>query len=701
MNLNVILSFLAAIMAAGIMLLALHKDSKSFVQRVFELGMLLFVLEAGLNCLAYFEANIAKFLFWYKFQFIISTLLSAVWLLFSICYARSNYREQISKWKWVLILVFVFNTSMALPFQGSFFSGNPVLIGPSEIFVRLGWSGYLWYFISVIIGVLILMNLERTFRHATGHMRWQTKFMFIGVASIFGIRLFLDSHALLFNGIDFGLVPIDMGAFLIAGVLILRSLFRGKPLNASLQLSHQFLYSSFTILIVGIYFVVVSVVAWLALHFDWIRSFHIAIFLIFVAIVGIATLLVSDRLRISRKRFISRHFKRPIYNYQRIWEDFTARTATLTKVEDLCNAIVNMVSSNLEILSVTIWIINEKTEQMRFGASTVFTLEQANQLQLSEDQGTALIQALSDENRILDLDSQSDEWVKNLKSSFSGDTKEARVRYCVPLRTHNQLIGIMMLSEKIYYESLTFEDTELLKTIADQAAAALLNLRLSESLRQIKELEAFQAMSAFFMHDLKNLASKLSLVTQNLPIHIDNPEFRTEAFRIISQSVSKINDMSTRLSLLSQKLELAFRKTDLNEFVAATISEMKKFVEAAILQRLDSVPLIQIDQEQIHKVLENLIMNANDAVSENGKIAVETSHNEKWVQIVVRDNGSGMTKEFIDKDLFRPFRTTKKKGMGIGLFHCKTIVEAHGGRIEVESAEGEGTLFRVLLPLIR
>ena len=601
MNLSLILSFLATIMAAGIMLLALYKDSKSFVQRVFALGMLLFVFEEGLSGFAYYETTTTQLLFWYKVQLIISTLLTAVWLLFSICYARSNYTEQVSKWKWVLISVFVLSASMVLLFQGSFFYGNPVFIGSSEIFIRLGWSGYLWHIISVIIGVLILMNLERTFRHATGHMRWQTKFMFIGIGSIFGIRLFLDSHVLLFRGIDLGLAPIDMGAFLISGVLILRALFRGKPLNASLQLSHQFLYSSFTILIVGIYFVVVSVVAWLALHFDWIRSFHIAVFLIFVAIVGIATLLVSDRLRISRKRFISRHFKRPVYNYQRIWEDFTARTATLTKVEDLCHAIVNMVSSNLEILSVTIWIIDEKREQMRFGASTVFTLKQADQWQLSEDQGTALILALSNEDRLLDLENRSDEWLGNLKDSVSGDTKEARVRYCVPLRTHDQLIGIMMLSEKIYYESLTFEDTELLKTMADQAAAALLNLRLSEKLRQVKELEAFQAMSAFFMHDLKNLASKLSLVTQNLPIHIDNPEFRTEAFRIISQSVLKINDMSTRLTLLSQKLELRFRKMDLNEFVAATIAEMQQFVESPISQKLNAVPLIQMDQEQIHR----------------------------------------------------------------------------------------------------
>ncbi len=94
-------------------------------------------------------------------------------------------------------------------------------------------------------------------------------------------------------------------------------------------------------------------------------------------------------------------------------------------------------------------------------------------------------------------------------------------------------------------------------------------------------------------------------------------------------------------------------------------------------------------------------MNANDASGEGEQITVATRCRENWAEISVRDNGCGMSREFIEKSLFRPFQTTKKQGMGIGLYHCKTIVEAHGGRIEVESEEGRGTTFRVLLPMMR
>jgi putative PEP-CTERM system histidine kinase len=222
---------------------------------------------------------------------------------------------------------------------------------------------------------------------------------------------------------------------------------------------------------------------------------------------------------------------------------------------------------------------------------------------------------------------------------------------------------------------------------------------MAEQMRQKKEMEAFQTMSSFFMHDLKNLASKLSLVTRNLPVHIDNPEFRADALRTITQSVSKINTMSSRLSLLSRKLELTCKETDLNDLVAVAVSDIKNFVGVPLSQNLSKVPPLSIDSEQIHKVIENLLINANDAVGQDGRISVSTSCNENWAELAIGDNGCGMSREFIEKSLFLPFQTTKKQGMGIGLYHCKTIIEAHGGRVEVESEEGNGTIFHVLLPV--
>ena len=113
---------------------------------------------------------------------------------------------------------------------------------------------------------------------------------------------------------------------------------------------------------------------------------------------------------------------------------------------------------------------------------------------------------------------------------------------------------------------------------------------------------------------------------------------------------------------------------------------------------LNPLPKLLLDAEQIQKVLTNLLLNANEAIRDGESIQVSAAQQGNFAALSVTDTGCGMSKEFINRLLFRPFKTTKKQGMGIGLFHSKKIIEAHQGRIEVESEEGKGNTFRVLLP---
>jgi putative PEP-CTERM system histidine kinase len=698
MNFNAALSFVTAALTLGVIAVAFYRGQRSFVEGIFALGMVLLATEAGLTGFVYQTSSLNDFIFWQKLRFLNASLLPAIWLLFSISFARANYREQIDKWKYVLILALGAPLFLTIIFHRSFVS---LILAPQNtttLFIRLGWSGYLWHIIWMLSTVAILMNLERTFRHLIGYIRWQTKFIFLGIGGIFGIRLFTQSQIVLFQGVDTSQFVVNLGALIVANIFILRSLFRGKPMNVNIQFSHQFLYTSFTVIIVGIYFIAAGLMAWISLYFEWLQDIKLIMFIIFITIIGFGAILLSDRLRIMRKRFVSRHLHRPQYDYQKIWEDFAEKTTSVANTRDLCNIIVEIISHTLEILAVSIWLFDEKKERLSFGGSTVFTAAQAEELNFFGRGGTALTRAMINQTMPIDLNERKDDWVADLVAAHELGTKDSRIRYCVPLNAAGQIIGIMTLSEKVFYEPLTFEESELVKTISCQAAAGLLNLRLSERLRNIKELEAFQTMSAFFMHDLKNLASKLSLVTQNLPLHMDNPEFRVDALRTISQSVVKINKMSSRLSLLNRKIDLELRETGINELIAVAINDVKEYAKKPVTQNLGVIPPILADQEQIYKVLENLLMNACDSLGEGGEITVTSSYEDNWAQIAVADNGCGISREFIEKSLFRPFQTTKKQGMGIGLYHCKTIIEEHGGRIEVESEQGKGTTFRVILP---
>ncbi|HET9132475.1 MAG TPA: ATP-binding protein, partial [Terriglobia bacterium] len=292
------------------------------------------------------------------------------------------------------------------------------------------------------------------------------------------------------------------------------------------------------------------------------------------------------------------------------------------------------------------------------------------------------------------------DWASEIMQSDTEYFSGSKMRYAIGLYAGAELVGVMTLNDdRVGHEALSAEDFVLLETLAAQLASSLLNLKLSARLRQAGEIVAFQTVSTFFVHDLKNLASRLSLTMENLPEHFDDPEFRADALRVISGSVANIDEMCGRLAMLKQNIELRLTQSDLCKLVSITLEEFKSNLRAHLEQDLQPVPQTMMDPDQIHKVLTNLVLNANEAVNGDGVIRVATTSEHNTVAFSVKDNGCGMSEKFIDDSLFRPFQTTKKKGLGIGLYHCKLIVEAHRGRIEVNSTVGKGTEFRVILPV--
>ena len=193
-------------------------------------------------------------------------------------------------------------------------------------------------------------------------------------------------------------------------------------------------------------------------------------------------------------------------------------------------------------------------------------------------------------------------------------------------------------------------------------------------------METFQTLSTFFVHDLKNLASRFSLAMQNIPVHFDKPAFREDLLKTMEKSVSKIETMTARLSSLSKGRSLNRVTCDLNALVQESLSGLNGTMRASLVFDCRDIPKIEADPEEIQNVLTNLVLNAHDATGDSGRITVSTSRENGWVLLAVADNGSGMTPEFIANSLFKPFQTTKKNGLGIGLYQTKTIVEAHGGR---------------------
>jgi putative PEP-CTERM system histidine kinase len=367
--------------------------------------------------------------------------------------------------------------------------------------------------------------------------------------------------------------------------------------------------------------------------------------------------------------------------------------------KDLCQAAVKSVTDIFQALSVTIWLVDERKEQLVYAASTFLSESKANALAPPKEESAKAINALARQMEPVDIDVEKAAWAETLRRCHPEEFRKGGNRVCVPMVVGQEVVGLMILGDRVGGAPFAWQDFDLLKCIGDQIAAGLLNARLSQKLLQAKELEAFQTMSAFFVHDLKNTANTLNLMLQNLPVHFDDPAFRADALRGVGKTVAHINRLIGRLSSIRHELQIKQVEGDLNDVVAKALSGWEEVAGIQLVKELNPLPPVPFDPDQMLKVAINLIFNAREAVSREGRVIIQTSVSNQWAVLAVSDNGSGMTPEFMARSLFRAFQTTKKNGLGIGMFQSKMIVEAHKGRIEVESEPGKGSTFRVFLPL--
>ena len=693
---NPILAFAGAFLSFGIAFFALFLSSRSFAYITFAVGMVLLSIEQLISGISFQVSSPSQVIGLFQMRSFVDALLPGIWLLFSLSFARANQREHILRWKWVIAASFVLPLVLAGIFRNSIFVSATTIDG-SQWLLDLGRPGNLFYVLFLLGIALVLMNLEKTLRAFTGSMLWQIKFIILGLFGLFAARIYVCSQAILYSSLNTSLESVNAGAIIVADVFIIISLIRSRLADVNIYLSQAMISNSLTFLIIGIYLLAVGILAGFINSFGT-NTIPFDFLFIFFSMMVLAVFLVSGRLRLGFKSFMIHHFNRPRYDYRKEWSDFTRSTASLVDIRELCATVAKMLSDIFGVPSVTIWLVDEIHQQLALGGSTVLSAAKTQGPDSNREGLQDLIRIMGNHSGPLDLHASDKKSLRETLDSFAA-LKNIRIRYCAPLATGKELLGVVTLSDRIDEVPFSEEDFNLLKTIADQTAGNLLNLRLFERLRAAKQMEAFQTVSSFFAHDLKNVASTLSMTLQNLPIYFDNAEFRGDALKVISRSVDKINTMCRRFSVLRERIELHLAEVDLNELVTGTVANLNSSLKATLQLDLHPIPRPALDAAQMQKVLTNLLLNANDAIEAGGMISVETRQENNWVVLSVTDDGCGISKEFLENSLFQPFKTTKAEGLGIGLYQSKMIVEAHQGAFEVESAEGKGATFRVKLPL--
>jgi len=318
---------------------------------------------------------------------------------------------------------------------------------------------------------------------------------------------------------------------------------------------------------------------------------------------------------------------------------------------------------------------------------------------VTEDTGSSLCKFLTDSG-----------WIINLEEYRSAPRRYEHLEIplwlaefpnawlVVPLATGNEMIGFVILATARTQVEVNWEVNDLLKTAGRQAGAFLGQMQAAEALLEVRKFDAFNRMSAFVVHDLKNIVAQLSLMLKNAERHRDNPEFQQDMLMTVEHSVERMRQLMMQLREGATPVNSP-RGIDLGAVIRRVQSAKARQGREVNIDLVEKV-IAKGHEDRIERVIGHVVQNALDATESGGTVWVKLERAPGHALVVVGDTGHGMSPEFLRERLFKPFQTTKESGTGIGAYESQQYVAQIGGRIEVERAPDRGTCVRVWLPAV-
>ena len=625
-------------------------------------------------------AGPADALFYKRCAIIAESMLPALWVLSSLTFARQPGPWKIGRLSHLGLagILLVALLPIMAPADAFFYAPD----FPSERLLFLNNTGYYYYLWIMACLVFALVNLEKTFINASPNAQYRIKYELIGLGTILAVLVFYYSQALLYRTLNMNYLPVRSFVYLLAAGLAAYSLFcrRGK---VRIAVSRQAAFKSVVLVAVAAYLLLLGLLGEGMQHFRF--SFPRTVSVSFAFLLGIALLIVllSRRVRREVKVMLHKNFYQNKHDYRIQWLNFTMQLSTSRSGEELLQRILEAYCEVFGIKGAALFLHDENCGG--------YTMTSGYQMDL-------IGEVIHPSNSLLHFMKRS-AWVICLKDDnpevLPDDLKPfaaKEVSFVIPLFDGELIEGFIALGPVFKEDEVyIYEDYDLMKTIARQASLAILHQKLSEQITQAREIEAIGNVATFVAHDLKNHITNLSLIVQNAAIHIANPEFQRDMLVSLGNTVGKMQKLIASLKGLGEKEIYSKHPVNLIILVQDTAS----LFTGSKIEVAGKDQTVRIDREEIQKVVMNLITNAVEASDPDQQIAIEVGCTTGVPFIKVRDRGCGMTAGFIRHELFKPFSTSKKQGLGIGLYQCRQIVDAHGGRIEVSSVPGSGTEFTV------
>lgn len=570
--------------------------------------------------------------------------------------------------------------------------------GVLQGFVSAGMAGQFMIGGLLIIAIAGLLLIEQIFCNSSENARWGVKYLLIALAGLFGYDFFLYAEGLLFQRLDSVLwAARGFTECLLIPLLALGSA-RNNAWAPEVHISRQVVFHTATLTATGLYLLAMAAAGYYLRTFggSWGGLFQVVF--LFAAFLMLAVIIFSGQLRGRLRVFLAKHFYSRRFDYREEWLKLSRTLGSQTHADDIYRRAILALTEGVDSVGGYL-LLGNRAGYYELVDTLGLADPQLPPVTIEND----LRRLLEQEHWIIDLSEQRspEADVKRQVALPNWLCGLERAWLVVPLMQNESLLGIAILAEARAPRRLNWEEFDLLKTLSWQVASHIALYRATKQLMESQQFASFHRLSAFVVHDLKNVAGQLALITDNADQHKDNPEFIADTFATVEHATARLNRMLAQL----RQGQGGGNKSiiDIVQSVTAAIDLCQNRRPRPYLDPALPSQTLQVlaDREQFIQILTHLLANAQEATAAEGqvKVAIDLDLQHELILLDICDTGCGMSPEFVRQQLFRPFVTTKgNSGMGIGAYEAREFAEAHGGKIAVASTPGRGTCLRLQLP---
>ena len=548
-------------------------------------------------------------------------------------------------------------------------------------------------FTALALAVVGLILVEQLLRNVSADGRWNAKPVCLGLAAIFVFDLFIYSQAALFSRFDGDALSVRAAVHSTAVPLLFMASRRQTDWLLKLHVSRAAVFHSASLLLVGAYLLLVASLGYYVRYTggEWGRALQLA--LVFAALTGLAVLVLSGAIRARLKIYISKNFFNYRYDYREEWLRFTAILSSSDSPQAMGDTVVRALANLVESPSGDLWL--RRSLGGDFAQSACWNMPT---IAIHESTASSFCDFLRQRAWIIDFDA-----LRAGAAEYAGLRApawllaDARYWLGIPLLVGTDLIGFVLLGRARASVEINWEVRDLLKTASSQASSYLAQMQAAEALLESKKFDAFNRMSAFVVHDLKNIVTQLSLMMKNAKRLRANPEFQQDMLDTVENSLEKMRQMMLQLREGDKPHGVA-SGVDLEQ-IARRLALAAAGKGRILDLQLASMVSTRGHDDRIERVIGHVVQNAFDASGADGVVHLRLDQWGSQARVQIVDHGCGMSQDFVKNKLFKPFQTTKASGMGIGAYESFQYLQELGGNIDVDSVLNKGTTVTILFPL--